>query len=182
MAELRRYGGLRYEEVLIFLAQHAPLSFQDSRGRGDLRFEGLVNLGRCVQVHYRERSYHAVVLAKASEWYHYSLNCTERWHHQVSAAIVGTHDSCLPVPVFAIDELRAYDKKKARVEDFTGPTFDERSRKSAYGHQMLLGGLMCLRADAWDRFERMPASTRRRLRATLKRLGLRRRGRPLPVA
>lgn len=181
MSVQRRYSGLRYEDVLIYVAQHAPLSFQDSRGRGELRFEGLVNLGRCVQVHYRDKSYHAVVLAKASDWYHYSLNCTERWHHHVNAAIVGTHDSCLPVPVFALDEMRAYGKNKARVEDFTSPAFDEGYRKSAYGHRMLLGGLMCLRSDAWARFDQMPASTRRRIRAKVKRLGLRRRGRPLPV-
>ena len=181
MAVPRRYSGYRYEDVLIYLAQHAPMTFQDSKGRGELRFDGLVNLGRCVQVRYREKSYRAVVLAKASDWYHYSLNCTERWHHQVNAAIVGTHDSCLPVPVFAIDELQAYNAKRARVEEFTGPVFDERYRKSAYGHRMLIGGLMCLRADAWERFDQMPASTRRRIRATVKRLGLRRRGRPLPV-
>lgn len=181
MAVQRRYSGYRYEDVLIYLAQHAPMPFEDSRGRGELRFDGIVNLGRCVQVRYRDKAYRAVVLAKASDWYHYSLNCTERWHHQVSAAIVGTHDSCLPVPVFAIDEHRAYNAKKARVEDFTGPQFDEALRKSAYGHHMLVGGLMCLRADAWTRFDQMAASTRRRIRAKLKRLGLRRRGRPLPV-
>lgn len=147
MAGPRRYSGYRYEDVLIFLAQHAPLSFADSKGRGELRFDGLVNLGRCVQVRYRDKVYRAVVLAKASDWYHYSLNCTERWHHQVSAAIVGTHDSCLPVPVFAIDEQRAYSAKKARVEDFTGPAFDEALRKTACGHHMLVGGLMCLRKE-----------------------------------
>ena len=181
MAVQRRYSGLRYEDVLIFVAQHAPLTFEDSRGRGTLGFEGLVNLGRCVQVSYRGKSYRAVVLAKASDWYYYSLNCTERWHHHVNAAIVGTHDSCVPVPVFALDEMRVYDKHKARVEDFTGPAFDEGYRKSAYGHRMLLGGLMCLRTDAWARFDQLPASTKRRLRVKVKRLGLRRCGRPLLV-
>jgi hypothetical protein len=40
---------------------------------------------------------------------------------------------------------------------------------------------MCLRPDAWTRFDQMAASTKRRIRVKLKRLGLRRRGRPLPV-
>lgn len=181
MVVQRRYGGYRYEDVLIYLAQHAPLTFEDSRGHGELRFDGIVNLGRCVQVRYRDKQYQAVVLAKASDWYRYSLNCTERWHHEVSAAIVGTHDSCVPVPVFAIDERRVYGRAKARVDDFTSAVFDERYRKSAYGHWMLLGGLMCMRSDAWARFDQLPARTRRRIRAKVKRLGLRRRGRPLPV-
>jgi hypothetical protein len=181
MVSQRRYNGYRYEDVLVYLAQHVPLPFEDSKGRGDLRFEGLVNLGRCVQVRYRDKTYQAVVLARASDWYRYSLNCTERWHHHVSAAIVGTHDSCLPVPVFAIDEQRAYEKRKARVEDFTGPGFDEALRKTAYGHRMLLGGLMCLRVDAQARLAQLPLSTQRRIRAEVKRLHLRRRGRPLPV-
>src|SRR5215469_4897321 len=54
------------------------------------------------------KQYRAVVLARASDWYHYSLNSPE-WKHGISAAVVGTHDSCLPVPVLALDTMRWYE-------------------------------------------------------------------------
>jgi hypothetical protein len=51
---------------------------------------------------------HAVVLARSSQWYHYSLNAVT-WKHGLQAAIVGTHDSCLPVRVLAMDSMQWYE-------------------------------------------------------------------------
>jgi hypothetical protein len=180
----RRYSGHRYEEVLVFLAQHAPLSFENSKGRvSELQFDGLFSLSRSVRVRYQEKVYQAVVLARSSDWYRYSLNCTDRWKHHVNAVIAWTHDSCLSVPVFALEERRVYGSHKAaEVEDFSDEMqFSEPFRKTAYGHHMLVGALMCLRPDAQARLRSLKPSTQRRIQAEVRRLRMRRRGGPLRV-
>src|SRR5882762_1204820 len=86
----------------------------------------------------------AVVLARSSDWYHYSLNCTTRFKHGVTCLIVGTHDSCIDHPVLAMDVMRWYEADRMR-SDFgkLQPALDEsgkpvpdafdKKRKSAYG-------------------------------------------------
>jgi hypothetical protein len=134
----------------------------------------------------------AVVLARSSDWYHYSLNYP-LWKHGCNAVVCGTHDSCLPVPVLALDAMKWY--KKHEIRDIFGPlqptkgpddkpipdTFD-RARKSAYGHTMLIGALMCGRQDAIARLQTLPDRTRYRVEAELRKLHTRRQGRPLVVA
>jgi hypothetical protein len=184
MQQQRRYSGYRYEDVLVHLAQHTPLIFENSKGRSSqLLFDGVFNLSRSVQIRYQEKSYQAVVLARSSDWYYYSLNCTDRWKHHVTAVIVWTHDSCISVPVFALDERRVYGSfKAAGIENFNDEVqFPERFRKTAYGHHILVGGLMCLRADAQARLATLRPSTQRRIRAEIRRLSMRRRGGPLRV-
>src|SRR5438876_190212 len=95
----------------------------------------------------------AVILPRASDWYRYSLNIAE-WQHGCTAIVCGTHDSCVPVPVLALDSMRWYEPLKMRgifgsleSEDF------ERARKSHYGHNMLIGALMCGRADAMAKLQ-----------------------------
>jgi hypothetical protein len=134
--------------------------------------------------------YRAVVLARSSDWYYYSLNCVERWHHGISAVVCGTHDSCLDIPVLALDALRWYDPQEMRVKQLTPQHLDERGRavdafehrrKSQYGHNILIGALMCGRADALQRLASLPPSTQLRIETQLRRLRLRRPGRPLRV-
>ena len=45
-----------------------------------------------------KKEYRCAVLSQSSDWYTYSLNSPE-WQHGCTAVVVGTHDSCLPVPV-----------------------------------------------------------------------------------
>ena len=132
----------------------------------------------------------AVVLARSSDWYAYSLNCEERWHHGIEAVVCGTHDSCLPVVVLALDTLRWYEPTEMRVKSLAprpGPqgnptdTFEQKYRKTHYGHNMLLGALMCGRPDAVERLKSLPQGTRWRIEAEIRRLHMRRRGRPLRV-
>jgi hypothetical protein len=184
MGTRRRYSGHRYEEVLVFLAQHTPLAFENSKGRAsELQFDGVFTFSRSVRVRYQEKVYQAVVLARSSDWYRYSLNFTDRWKHHVNAAIVWTHDSCLLVPVFALEERKVYGiKGAAQVEDFNDEAqFAEPFRKTAYGHHMLVGALLCLRPDAQACLEKLKPSTQRRIRAEVRRLSMRRRGGPLHV-
>jgi hypothetical protein len=137
------------------------------------------------------KQYHAIILARSSDWYKYSLNAPQ-WEHGITACVCGTHDSCLPVPVLALDTMRWYEEKKMR--DIFGPlqpkldssgklvpdTFDK-ARKSHYGHNMFIGALMCGREDARTRLNAMNERTRYRIEAEVRALHHRRRGRPLAL-
>ena len=133
----------------------------------------------------------AVILARSSHWYLYSLNIAE-WKHGCTAIVCGTHDSCVPVPVLALDAMKWYEAEKMRSDfgalqpqlDASGKlipdTFDQ-TRKSHYGHNMLTGALMCNREDAKARLQSLPDRTRFRIESELRDLHTRRQGRPLVV-
>jgi len=123
----------------------------------------------------------AVILPRASHWYQYSLNIAE-WQHGCTAIVCGTHDSCVPVPVLALDSMRWYEagKMRALFGSIDSETF-EQARKSHYGHQMFLGALMCGREDARAKLQTMNPRTRRRIETELRVLHTRRQGRPLVV-
>lgn len=134
----------------------------------------------------------AVVLARSSDWYHYSLNFP-LWQHGCTSVVCGTHDSCLPVPVLALDAMRWYTKNEIRdifgtlqpqydANDKPIPDTFDRARKTIYGHNMLIGALMCGRQDAIARLQTLPDRTRYRVEAELRKLHTRRQGRPLVVA
>src|SRR5947207_2438180 len=123
----------------------------------------------------------AVILARSSHWYTYSLNIAE-WQHGCTAIVCGTHDSCVPVPVLALDSMRWYESGKMRgiFGTLDSPEF-ERARRSHYGHQMLIGALMSGREDAITKLQSLPDSTRYRIESELRQLHCRRQGRPLVV-
>lgn len=134
----------------------------------------------------------AVILARSSDWYIYSLN-SPLWDHGITAVVCGTHDSCLPVPVIALDAMKWYEAKKMRaIFGQLQPQFDtngklipdqfDQARKSHYGHNMLIGALMCGREDAIARLQSLPDRTRYRIEAEVRNLHTRRQGRPLVVA
>lgn len=135
----------------------------------------------------------AVILARSSDWYTYRLNCTSQWDHGITACVCGTHDSCIDAPVLALDTMRWYKPKEMRAIFGTlqpqlnangkliPDTFDK-ARKSHYGHNMLIGALMCGLPEAFARLEAMADSTRYRIEAELVRLHTRKQGRPLEVA
>lgn len=136
----------------------------------------------------------AVVLARSSDWYKYSLNCVKTWRHGIEIVVCGTHDSCLPVPVLAIDQVKWYEPEVMRIESLEPLSFEEdkkgnpivndafdKFRRSKYGHNMLIGALMCGRADAIKRLAYMRESTRYRYEAKLKKLHQRRSGQPIEV-
>lgn len=126
----------------------------------------------------------AVVLARSSDWYRYSLNALT-WKHGLQVAVVGTHDSCLPVLVLAMDSLIWYDPYQIRYHIAPSDTpysdsFEQR-RKTKYGHNVLLGAFICGRQDAVDRVMTFKERTRLRYEAEKRKLLKRRRGRPFKV-
>ncbi len=133
----------------------------------------------------------AVILARSSDWYRLSLNYPP-WEHGCTSVVCGTHDSCLEVPVLALDAMKWYPPLKMRSDlgvlqpqlDASGnaiPDQFDHTRKSHYGHSMLIGALMCNREDAKARLQTFDPRTRRRIEAELRHLHTRRQGRPLVV-
>jgi hypothetical protein len=138
------------------------------------------------------QEHRAVVLARSSDWYYYSLNCTIRWKHGITCIVAGSHDSCIDRPVLALDSGRWYEPKKMRNDfgklqptlDATGkPIADafEEVRKTQYGHNMLIGALLQRREDALARLATFKDSTRFRIEAEVRQLERRRVGRPLEI-
>jgi hypothetical protein len=147
--------------------------------------------GNSVSLTSQGEEHRAVVLARSSDWYEYSLNCIEHIRHGLTLVVCGTHDSCIDRPVLALDAMKLYAAKEMRVKTLE-PTSKrtpkgrpddafEKHRKSHYGHNMLVGALLCGRADAFKRLLTLPDSTRWRIEAEVRQLHKRREGHPLPV-
>lgn len=187
MPKERRYTQYKQEDVLIqMLHYQSVLKIQVIEGSLVGSSVSLLRLDK------EKKRLRAVILARASDWYVYSLN-SPLWDHGITAVICGTHDSCLPVPVLALDSMKWYEPKEIRdIFGMLQPRYDEKdkpipdtfdqARKSHYGHQILLGALMCGREDARARLQSLNERTRRRIEAELRNLHNRRRGRPLEVA
>src|SRR5467141_3870251 len=122
----------------------------------------------------------AVILARSSHWYIYSLNIAE-WNHGITCVVCGTHDSCVPVPVLALDAMKWYEPEKMRTDlGVLRPKFDtndkpipdqfDQTRRSHYGHNMLIGALMCNHDAAKVRLQSLPDRTRFRIEAELRDL------------
>jgi hypothetical protein len=179
----RRYS--RYKQADVWATLYQQQSHLDL-----LVHDGTV-VGNSVELTHTNIRHKAVVLARSSDWYRYSLNCVERWKHSITCIVCGTHDSCVPVLVVALDTSRWYNPCETRLKgDTLEPKLDshgrpvdafEGRRRSHYGHNILIGALMCGRVDAVKRLLSLPPSTRFRIEAELRRLHMRRPGRPLSV-
>lgn len=175
MPKERRYTKYKQEEVYIQFLHYASV----------LKVKVLAGtvVGYSVSILRLDTSerLRAVILARSSDWYKFSLNYP-LWEHGCTAIVCGTHDSCVSVPVLALDAMKWYGPKKMR--DIFGPIDSEsfdRARKSHYGHCMLLGALMMGREDARAKLQSMEPSTRYRIESELRQLHARRQGRPLVV-
>lgn len=129
-----------------------------------------------------------VILARSSDWYKFCLNT---YNSGMEAAVVGTHDSCLSIPVLAMDSLEWYEPYKTRFEQSLPPAKDfhlpdkpdkfDRLRRGHYGHCVFVGALIVGRKEAVERLMKLPERTRFDLEAEVKRLRHRRPGRPLKL-
>jgi len=145
-----------------------------------------------VDVLWREQRYQALILSRSSDWYRFSLHLyAER---EIELVIVGTHDSCLLLPVLSFDNLLP-DSRHGVMSASAIPTLfaprqtrwsiqdlSDAFRKTEYGHTMLIGGLMCKLPEAYQRLAQIPSRvTRLRITAEVQRLQHRRRGRPVKI-
>src|ERR1022692_3143626 len=151
-------------------------------------------IGNTVSLVRGKQRYRAIVLARSSDWYRYSLNTDISWKHRhgITLILCGTHDSCLPVPVQALDHPKWYEPRTTRLrvdtlavqhtdaDGYPDDAFDK-TRRTMYGHSIFIGALMCGREDAIARLATMRESTVFRIKAELKHLHRRRGGRPIAV-
>lgn len=183
----RRYAHYKQADVFLQLA-HYRRRLKVEIVQNSVSASG-VSLLRLDQ---NKKEYRCAVLARSSDWYAYSLNSPD-WQHGCTGAVVGTHDSCLPVPALALDTMRWYEKGEIR-EDFgaikptLGPdgkaipdSFDH-ARRTHYGHNILIGCLMMGKPDALARLQTLNERTRFRIEAEIRKLHHRRQGRPLGVS
>jgi hypothetical protein len=187
MPKERRYTKYKQEDVWnIFINLESALKIQVIRNSVHGSSVSLLRLDTGERLR-------SVILARSSDWYTYRLNCTSQWKHGITAIVCGTHDSCVDVPVLALDAMKWYKPLQMRaIFGPLQPTLDtndklipdafDHARKSHYGHNMLIGALMQGREDAKARLQAMADSTRYRIEAELVRLHTRRQGRPLEVA
>ncbi|GHO82992.1 hypothetical protein [Dictyobacter formicarum] len=85
------------------------------------------------EVNEKKRS--AVVLARSSDYYHYSLSDIA----QLRVVICGLHNSYLHLPVWETRTNRRYRPKETAVA-ISSPDFDQ-IRRTQFGHSILVGAL-----------------------------------------
>lgn len=116
----------------------------------------------------------AVVLARASDYWHYHLE-----DRPVLALVVcGVHDSYLHLPVWETSSNRRYAARETALKIGT-PEF-EQARRSQQGHNILLAALAAGDKAALAYLKTLPARTQRRLKTECSAVQSERyRGRPL---
>ncbi len=119
-----------------------------------------------------------LVLGRSSEWYKYRLNT---YANTIDAVVCATHDSCLPIPVFALDVIGVY-YKSFKMRYYPLEQIPERFWHTERGHKMLVGALMCKVPEAERVLSRFKRSTRYRIELETRQLLLRKRGRPIAGA
>ncbi|GCE18683.1 hypothetical protein [Dictyobacter kobayashii] len=146
--------------------------------------------GRRIQIYSEKhrRNLWVVLLARSSHWYRYCLNT---YDCGIEAIVAGTHDSCVSVPILAMDTLEWHEPYKTRFEHSLPlpkgldirqhPDRFELFRRSHYGHCVLVGALIVGRQEAIDRLMTFPPRTRRDIEGEVRRLRHRRPGRPLQL-
>ena len=159
-----------------------------------------------VDVIWQAKRYKTVILTRASDWYRFSLHHYAAIH-EIELVIVGTHDSCIALPVLSYDSLLPEEAKDGTAMKGTGndtkglyvispfpkwyaplqmrwnlTTISEAFRKTEYGHDMLVGGLICKLPDAYQRLAAITSRhTRLRINLEVTRLLHRRQGRPVKL-
>lgn len=118
----------------------------------------------------------AVVLAKSSDYWRYHL--ADRPH--IALVVAGLHDSYLHVPVWETSTNRRYAARETALKIGSLGFEQARGRGQTLGHAILLGALAAGDQAALAYLKKLPARTRRRMRAEADALQAERyRGRPL---
>jgi hypothetical protein len=118
----------------------------------------------------------AVLLGRSSDWYKYRLNVYAVQRAQIAWIVCGTHDTCVNVPVWSVEEEKLYDVYETRIAfaDLLGQY--SRYWGSEFGHKLLLGGMICNLPEAKDVAKHLKKSARFALEAEVRRHAHRRKG------
>ena len=138
-----RYTRYSYEEVFSLLISR-------SRRTRVAVVHAAPHQGRRITIRYQRDGHDeervAVVLGRSSDWYKYRLNVFAEFEG-IQWVVAGTHDSCLGVPVWSVEEEKLYEPYQTSVpfsELLTNPRF----RHTEFGHKLLFGGMMCGLSEA----------------------------------
>ncbi|MBA2677519.1 MAG: hypothetical protein H0U76_03875 [Ktedonobacteraceae bacterium] len=123
----------------------------------------------------------AVLLGRSSDWYKYRLNVYAVQVQGIEWIICGTHDTCVNVPVWSVEEGKLYDVHETRIAfaDLLGQY--QRYWFTEFGHKLLLGGMYCNIPAAKEVALKLQKSARFALEAEVRRHAHRRKGPPLKI-
>ena len=140
--------------------------------------------GRRITIHYQRDGHdeyrEAALLGRSSDWYRHRLNVYAELEG-IQWVVAGTHDSCLPVPVWSVEEEKLYEPHETRVP-FSELRSNERFRHTSFGHQLLLGGMMCNLPEARAAAAELKDTARFAMERNVRRYSHRRRGRQLKIS
>lgn len=109
--------------------------------------------------------FRAVLLIRSSEWYKYRLNVFGELQG-IELIVCAKHDSCLPIPVWSVEEARVYQPGETAI-----PLSDLLARKvrgTKYGSLLLVAALLSSKQEALDLLKQFPRSTRYRYEAKVR--------------
>jgi hypothetical protein len=117
----------------------------------------------------------AVILGRSSDFYHYGIDESVDF----SLVIAGLHDSMINLPVWETYTNKRF-KSRDLALDITGPGFLSNGRKTQYGHNILIGALICGYEPAIALKSQLHIKTRQRIEREVQELQTKNyRGRPL---
>jgi hypothetical protein len=124
-----------------------------------------------------DREFECVVLVRSSHWYSYRLNVFGI--DIIELVVCGRHDSCLPIPVWSVEETKIYNPlETARpLDDLSKPEV----RGTRYGHALLVAAILSGKQEALELLEQLPRSMRYRVQAEVRAYANLKRGRKLKI-
>ncbi len=122
----------------------------------------------------------AVLLGKSSDWYKYRLNVFAR-QEGIEWVVCGTHDTCVSVPVWSVEEERLYGAHETRIPFSDLLTRYQKLRRTSFGHNLMLGGMICNVPEAKEVALSYKRSFRYELQAEVRKHAHKRKGPQLKI-
>ena len=179
-----RYTRYTYEEVFSLLISRS------ARTGVDVKHADAQEQGRLITIHAKiqdgkggvlEGERVAVLLGRSSDWYKYRLNVYAQQFAGVQWIIAGTHDTCVSVPVWSVEEEKLYEPYQTRISFADLLTKYETLRHTAFGHRLVLGGMICNLPEAHAVAKTLKRSARFALEADVRKHIHMKKGRPLKL-
>ena len=106
----------------------------------------------------------AVLLVRSSDWYHYRLNVFGQVQG-IELVVCGEHDSCLPIPVWSIEDTKIYQEGETKIP--LAELAKREVRGTKYGSLLFVAALLSGKQELLDILSspslRATATTQRRV-------------------
>jgi hypothetical protein len=179
-----RYTRYRHDEVFSLLISRAQRTGVDV-------VHAAPTQGRRITIHARLQNEQgewaeavrvAVLLGRSSDWYRYRLNVYAVQFEGIEWIVCGTHDTCVPIPVWSVEEEKLYNKYETRIAFADLLTTHRKYWKTEFGHKLLLGGMICNLPEARQVALKLKKSARFALEAEVRKHAHRRKGPQLKLS